>query len=140
MRSARRSAIQVLMLILAVVLSACGMNTERSDAPVPFDAPNTLEFSNFNASDVVVYAERVGANSRDRLGYVTSNQTASFDLPRWADFERVRVAVEMVGGDERYAFRPVMIEPGFWGAYTYENAPEFSIVEVRAYERTVVRR
>ena len=107
-------------LILAT--AACsGAGENRPDGPLPPDASTTVEVTNRNWSDMVVYAVRAG--TRHRLGTVTSMTTRQLRVPRGlaSGGSGVLLVADPIGGREYFNTGRIMVGPGQQIQLTLEN-------------------
>ncbi|MEX2570841.1 MAG: hypothetical protein WD737_06010 [Gemmatimonadota bacterium] len=100
-----------------LVATACassnpsGMATADGPQP-PAEAKTTIEVSNHNWSDMVVYAVRHG--TRMRLGMVTSMNSKRFPVPRHLNTGAgsVELHAEAIGSAEAFRTGPINVNPG----------------------------
>ncbi len=86
----------------------------------------TVTVANRNWSDVRVYIQRSG--SRFRLGTVTSNRTATFEIPpgQLGEGGFLRVTAELIGSSDRISTEDVRIQPGLVIEWNIENVLQHS--------------
>ena len=92
--------------------SSTAMMTSSTEPMAPAAAETTLEVTNHNWSDVVVYA--LHHTTRVRLGMVTSMNTRQFKLPRVMQVSTsdVRLVAAPIGSSEDFVTGPIHVGPG----------------------------
>lgn len=101
----------VVALAATLALAACGGTGEVVEGmPAPASAV-AVEVANSNWSDVTVYADVDGQSQR--LGMVTTNQTATFELPAtMAGASNVRLRIEPIGSTDSFTTDALVVGPG----------------------------
>jgi len=116
------------------LLASCAQpgSFERAPRPVPADRVS-VQVSNHNLSDVVVYiAGSTGMQPR-RLGMVTTSATSTFEIPSsyLTLSSSVRLIANPIGVPNPYVSEAVSIWPGERLTFTIENLLALSTVTVR---------
>lgn len=128
MRKAWRSPV---FLLLALSLSACGAAQNQHPANGPQRPHTTVEVTNNNWSDVVVYLVR--STNRIRLGMVTSMNTLSFRVPpMWVHAgSSLRLEARPIGAQNPYVTPSLQVSPGQRIELMVQNHMNISSVAVR---------
>jgi hypothetical protein len=105
---------------------------ENAEMTSAFDVPATIRVANHNWQDVHVYVSRDGG-ALESLGMVTSQSTATFEMPRGfvASGSGVRVIADPVGSRQVYVSPDMPALPGSVVAVTIENAINLSSTSLR---------
>lgn len=121
-------------LALASTLAGCGQAAVATHGgPNAFTGGGSgdavIRVTNYNWSDMSVYAERHGAQIR--LGSVASMATEQFKLPReLVGATDLHIIADPLGSTRVYRTRPVLVVPGQQVAFRIENNLELSTVSV----------
>ncbi len=122
----------VAALGICLTVPACSsVGSSPRNGPLPPARETTsVNVSNRNWSDVVVYAVRSG--TRHRLGTVTTNQIRRFTLPREMEVPGgdLRLLADPVGGSERFESGTIHVVPGQTIELSLENQLSISSVAV----------
>jgi len=120
-------------LVLAAALLGCSHSSPPPPAPeAGTPAANVVvTVKNMNTSDVTVFANING--QQQRLGTVTSQQTANFELDwgRIGPSGRVSMVVNEIGGSGTYRSGAVSMRPG--GQVTVQVAPQLRNSTTQVY-------
>ncbi len=128
----RRTSGMAMAAAIAAGAAACTTagTTGRPANALAGEIEATVEVTNNNWSDMVVYAQRNG--SRMRLGTVTSMTTSSFDLPVAfvAGSGELFFVVDPIGSDRTYRSPAVMVGRGQRVEFLLENNLALSSLSV----------
>ncbi|HET7275408.1 MAG TPA: hypothetical protein VFI91_09620 [Longimicrobiaceae bacterium] len=117
------TALQTLSATIVTLASttACGAWAASETGPDPYMAEMTVQVSNHNWSDMVVYG--VSGGFRQRLGTVTSMSTRRFQLPRAAALSLggVHLIADPIGSDRSYSTGMIQVSPGQTIEFNIEN-------------------
>lgn len=107
--------------LVAVLLAAGCANARPATGPQPAETKTTVQVTNHNWSDMVVYAVHNGL--RVRLGMVTSMSSRRMAVPRnlalaTGDF---RLAVDPIGSSQGFVTQPLQIRPGSRIEFNIQN-------------------
>jgi hypothetical protein len=127
----RRACKAVVVLLLALSVNACGATHSASTADAPRRAPTTVQVTNNNWSDMVIYVIR--STMRVRLGMVNSMNTTTFQLPASVSgpTTTVRLEANPIGSPQPYLTPAVNVWPGQQIELTIQNHLAVSSVAVR---------
>lgn len=115
-------AFRTLLVPLVAGLLASGCASSRpATGPQPAQVRTTVQVTNHNWADMVVYAIHNGL--RVRLGMVTSMTTRHLPVPRnltlsGGDF---RLAVDPIGSTQGFVTQPLQIRPGSRIEFNIQN-------------------
>ncbi len=111
----------VTALALSTMAAACAANPGHSAAPSPQQARTTVEVTNNNWSDMVVYAVLRG--TRFRLGLVTSMSSRTLDFPRNVTLAgtRLKLAADPIGSREIFVTQSIDVTPGQYVEFNIQN-------------------
>lgn len=106
---------------LAITTGACAAGTIPAHGLAPAGTETTVEVTNHNWADMVVYAVRGG--TRYRLGMVTSMSTARFEIPGMVvnGSGGVSLAADPVGSTDVFVTQPMQVVPGQRVEFNIEN-------------------
>ncbi len=101
--------------IVAIAVLTLAMGCARSGRSTPdltsFDEVATARITNHGWLDVNVYASRSG--SRHRLGTVTGQNSAVFELPRnFIEARGLRILIDAIGSTQTYQTDVIPAGPG----------------------------
>ncbi|HTK41253.1 MAG TPA: hypothetical protein VL287_06645 [Gemmatimonadales bacterium] len=119
-------------LVLAAALLGCSHNPSPPPPETGTAAANVVvTVKNLNTSDVTVFANING--QEQRLGTVTSQQTANFELDwgRIGPSGRVSMVVNQIGSSGTYRSGAVTLRPG--SQVTVQVAPSLRNSTTQAY-------
>ena len=128
--------IQALLAVSATtfVLASCVQHGsfERAPLPAPSDQVS-VQVSNYNMSDVVVYIAGSSGTEPRRLGMVTTAATSTFEIPSsyLSPSGSVQLIANPIGVVGPYVSEAVSIWPGERLTFTVENLIALSTVTVR---------
>ena len=126
----RSSGIAMAVMTVGVVACASAGSTQRPANALAGEMGATVEVTNNNWSDMVVYGHRSGV--RVRLGMVTSMTTAKFDLPvaLMAGSGAMFFVVDPIGSGQTYRSPVVMVGRGQRIEFNLENNLSLSSLTV----------
>jgi len=123
----------MLAAIAALVFVASGCATQQNvpAGPAPPRAERaTVEVTNHNWSDMVIYAESSG--KRVRLGHVISMASEVFRIPGAfaSTVASLRLVASPIGSNSQFATTPVEVWPGQTVEFRIENQIGISTIQV----------
>lgn len=116
---------------IALVAPGCSSSARPTNGPLPHDAQTTVQVSNQNWSDMVVYALSNGL--RVRLGTVTSMSARRLAVPRHllTGSGEFRLAVDPIGSPQGFITQPMQVYPGSRIEFVIQNNLPISSYSVR---------
>lgn len=126
-----KSLTTVAIGMLLLLTSGCiNREKEPQTGPLPpASSPTSIEVTNNNWLDMVVYASRAGF--RVRLGTVTSLEQETFSMPATMETGgEVRLIASPIGLNAVYQSDPISVSPGQRVAFTIENQVGISTISV----------
>jgi hypothetical protein len=117
----RRNPIFAVALALGLSTAACAPTTTAGAGFVQPGRQTSVEVTNHNWQQVVVYLEAGGM--RHRLGTVNTGRTESFHLPASAHVGAgsVRLIADPIGSAQVYTTEPIPVRRGQAVEFTVEN-------------------
>lgn len=112
------------LVIAGLGLGAGGCAADRVGAPmVETLSEAVVRVENRNWADVTVRVARAGGSSSQRLGTVTSMQTARLTIPQalLGGPGRVRLIADPIGGARPFVTEPISVRPGQTIEFTLEG-------------------
>jgi hypothetical protein len=131
MRRAPTPALTAGVVLLSLALGGCAHRSMPGGPEQPGrDAPVSIEVTNHNWSDVVIYLDR--GNLSERLGMVTSQNTAFFTVPflHLGPTGTARLRADPVGNMQSFSSEFLQVQPGQTIRWTLENDIERSFLGV----------
>jgi hypothetical protein len=127
----RKAWMSPLVVLLVLSLSACGAAKNSDSTNSPQRVPTTVEVTNHNWSDVVVYMVR--NSSRVRLGLVTSMNTSSFRVPPvlLGTGASLQLEARPIGARDQFRSPSLQVLPGQKIELTVQNHMSISSVAIR---------
>lgn len=126
-----KSLTTIVVGALLLLTSGCiHREPEPQTGPLsPAASPTSVEVTNNNWLDMVVYASRAGF--RVRLGTVTSLERETFSMPSTMETGgEVRLIASPIGLNAVYRSDPISVSPGQRVAFTIENQVGISTIAV----------
>lgn len=119
----------LLVGLLAAASVGCGSKSEPQTGPMSQVQDATVQVTNNNWLDMVVYATRNG--TRVRLGMVTSMDQEVFSLPsNLISNTNVQLIASPIGANRSYSSEPLNVWPGQRVQFIIENQLGTSNVSV----------
>lgn len=106
---------------LAVAAGACTAHASPRTGPLPAERETTVEVTNNNWSDMVVYV--VSSGMRRRLGTINSMSTERLRVPRALVMPgvKVRLMADPIGDSDTFNTGPILVSPGERIEFTIQN-------------------
>jgi hypothetical protein len=121
---------KLLVLLLALVVTGCGIGRQQGSAEAPERPPTVVTVTNNNWADMVVYVVR--STMRTRLGTVTSMNTQDLEIPASmiGPAATLRLQALPIGSRRQHVTPPIYVGPGQQINYTIQNQLSISTVTV----------
>jgi len=121
------------VVTVGLLVGGCASGLEKpADRPGANGAAATVEVTNHNWQDVVVYA--VHPSQRVRLGFVVSMATAQLRIPATAvsGDGMLRLVADPIGSNRPFKTERIMVDPGARIELNVENSLALSTYAVRS--------